>query len=89
MSKLNKSAIITSIAGLAIIVIVIISGSSYPDPLFTYGTAIGMVMIFLSLLLYVARWCRDLFISVKEKNIVGILILIFVAILFTINFIKR
>ena len=89
MSKLNKSAIITSIAGLAIIVIVIISEFSYPDSLFTHGTAIGMVMIFLSLLLYVARWCRDLFISVKEKNIVGILILIFVAILFTLNFIRR
>lgn len=31
---------VVSVVGLAIIVIVIISGSSYPDLLFTYGTAI-------------------------------------------------
>ena len=89
MSKINKIAIITSIVGLSIIVIVIISGFSYTDPLFTYGTVIGMLMIFLSLLLYVASWCRELFISVKEKNIAGILILIIVAIFFVVNFIKR
>ena len=39
-------SVAVSVVGLAIIVIVIISGFSYPDPLFTYGTAIGMRMLF-------------------------------------------
>ena len=84
MSKLNKIATITSIIGL-----VIISGVSYPHPLFSYGTAIGMLMIFLSLFLYVASWCRELFTSIKTKNIVGTIILIITAILFGIAFIRR
>ena len=46
MSKLNKIATATAIIGLSIIGVVIISESSYPDPLFSYGTAIGMLMVF-------------------------------------------
>ena len=89
MSKLNKIAIITSIVGLAIVAVVIISGTSYPHPSFSYGTTIGMLMIFLSIFLYVASWCRELFVSVKTKNIVDIIILIITAIVFIINFIRR
>lgn len=89
MIKLNKIAIILSIAGLAMIAIVIISKVSYPHPLFSYGTAIGMLMIVLSLFLYVASWCRELFISIQAKNMVGILILIITAILFSMAFIRR
>ena len=89
MSKLNKIAIITSIVGLAVVAVVIISGTSYPHPLFSYGTAIGMLIVFLSLFLYIASWFRELFVSVKTKNIVGILLLIISAIVFIINFIRR
>ena len=89
MNKLNKIATATAIVGLAIIGVVIISESSYPDPLFSYGTAIGMLMVFFSLLLYGANWCHELFVSVKTKNIVDIIILIITAILFAILFIRR
>ena len=89
MSGLNKTAIITSIIGLVFIAVVIISGSSYPDPLFSYGTAIGLLMCFVAILLYIANWCREVFVSIKNKNIVGILILIFTAILFVSSFIKN
>ena len=89
MSKVNKIATITAIIGLVIITVVIISGVSYPHPLFSYGTAIGILIVFLSLFLYVASWCSELFANIKAKNKVGIFILIFVAILFTINFIRR
>ena len=46
MSKLNKIATAIAIVGLAIIGVVIISESSYPDLLFNYATAIGMLMFF-------------------------------------------
>ena len=89
MSKLNKIATATAIVGLAIIGVVIISESSYPDPLFSYGTAIGMLMVFLSLLLYGANWCRELFVSVKTKNIVDFVFLIITFILIVIIFLRK
>ena len=89
MNKLNKIAITTSIGGLVLLILVLISGSSYPDPFYSYGTAIGMFMVFLSLLLYIVIWCRELYVSIKEKNAVDSLILIIALILFVIIFIRR
>ena len=89
MSKVNKLATITAIIGLVIITVVIISGVSYPHPLFIYGTAMGMLMVFSALFLYVVSWCSELIAEIKAKNIVGILILIITAIIFIITFIRR
>ena len=89
MSKLNKIATITSIIGLVIIGLVIYSGTSYPHPLYSYGTVIGMLLVFLSLFLFVASWCRELFVNIKTKNVVAIILLIITAIIFIINFIRR
>ena len=66
MSKLNKIAIITSLVGLAVIVIVIISGSSYPDPFFSYGTAIEMLMIFLLVLLALTSATYKIFCNILD-----------------------
>ena len=66
MSKLNKIVIITSLIGLAVIVIVIISGSSYPDPFFSYGTAIEMLMIFLLVL-----YDNNISVSMVDGSLVG------------------
>lgn len=89
MSKVNKIALISSLVGVGILVVVIISGASYPDPLYSYGTAIGMLMVFVSMLLYVASWCHELFVSIKEKAIIDILVLIITAIFFVVLFVKR
>ena len=89
MSKLNKIATVTAIVGLGQLVGVLVSGSVYPSPLFKYGTAIGMLMIFLSIFLYVVTWCRELFANIKAKNIADILLLIITAIIFIIIFIRR
>ena len=89
MMGLRKLAVITSMIGLGILGSVILSGASYPDRLFSYGTAIGMLMVFVSILLYVAVWCHQLFENVKSKNIIGIVLLVITAILFLIPFIKR
>lgn len=88
MRRLKKIAVITSIIGLGIIGIVILSGASYPNYLFTYGTVIGLLMVFVSILLYVASWCQELFENVKAKNIIGVVILVIAAILFLIPFTK-
>ena len=89
MNKLDKIATVIAIVGLALLVVVIVSGSTYPSPLFIYGTAIGMLMIFLSAILYVASWCRELFENIKAKNIIGILLLITSAIILIITIIRK
>lgn len=88
MSRLEKLAVITALIGLGSIGIVILSDTSYPNLLFTYGTAIGLLMVVVSILLYAAGWSQELFENVKEKNIIGVVILLAAAILFLVPFMK-
>lgn len=81
MNKITKTAVGTSIAALLLLGIVMLSGVAYPDSLFTYGTGIGLILLFGSVFLFVVGWGRDFWMAFKEKNKYGILILAAAAIL--------
>ena len=88
MNLITRFAVGTSVAGLLSLLIVIVSGASYPDHLFTYGTVSGLALVFLSIILYIAGWCCDFLRTFKQKNYFGIVILIVAAALFALPFIK-
>ena len=81
MNNITKTAVGTTIAALILFGIVILSGAAYPDRLFTYGTGIGLILLFVSIFLFAAGWGRDFFIAFKQKNKYDILILAAAAIL--------
>ena len=81
MNKITKTAAGTSIAALILLGSVILSGASYPDYLFTYGTGTGLILLFVSIFLFVVGWGHDFFIAFKQKNKYGVLILVVAAIL--------
>ena len=81
MNTITKTAVGTSIAALILLGIVILSGASYPDSLYTYGTGISLILLLASLILYAAGWGRDFWIAFKQQNKYGLLILVVSAIL--------
>ena len=81
MNNIAKTAVGTSITALILLGIVILSGSSYPGYLFTYGTGAGLILLFVSIFLFVVGWGRDFSIAFKQQNKYGVLILIVAAIL--------
>ena len=81
MNKITKTAVGTSIAALILLGIVILSGASYPNCLFSYGTGTGLILLFVSVFLFVVGWGRDFSIAFKQKNKHGVLILVVAAIL--------
>ena len=81
MNPITKTAVGTSIAALILLGIVILSGASYPDGLYTYGTGISLILLLASLILYAAGWGRDFWIAFKQQNKYGLLILAAAAIL--------
>ena len=81
MNKITKTAVGTSVASLILLGIVILSGSSHPAYLFTYGTGSALILMFVSIFLFVVGWGRDFSIAVKQQNKYGILTLVGAAIL--------
>ncbi len=81
MNHITQIAVGTSIAALILLGLVILSGTAYPDDLFTYGVGAGLVLMFVSILLFAAGWSRAFLIAFKQKNKYGILILVVAAVL--------
>lgn len=81
MNKINKTAVGTSTATLILLGIVVLSGASYPNNLFIYGTGTGLILLFVSVFLFAVGWGRDFSIAFKQKNKYGVLILLVAAIL--------
>ena len=81
MNRITKTAVGTSAAALILLGFVIVSGASYPDYLFTYGTGAGLILLFVSVVLFVVGWVRDLSIAFKQQNRYGVLLLTAAAVL--------
>lgn len=84
MNNITKLAVGTSVLSLSLLLLVFISKAAYPDHVFIYGTGLGLLLMFISLLLYAAGWGCDFFHAFKQKNTYGILILVIAAVLFII-----
>ena len=89
MNKITKTAVGTSIATLILLGIVIISGTAYPDYLFTYGVGFSLILMFISIFLFVVGWGHDFYIAYKQKNKYGILILVVASVLFILTILRK
>ena len=89
MNRITKIAMSTSFLSLLLIVVVIVSGVAYPNPLFNYGAGLGIVLLFGSIALFAAGWISDLRTATKQKDWLGIGILLLAAVLFLCSFFIR
>lgn len=67
-STIKKAALAFALAGLVGFLIVALTKTAYPDPLFVWLTRIAMPAIFISLGLYVVYWLMELVGLVKKKE---------------------
>lgn len=67
-SAIKKAALVFAMVGLAGLIVVMLTKSAYPDPLFVWGSRISMAAIFISLGLYAVYWLIELVELVKKKE---------------------
>ena len=82
--KLYRLAVLTCVMGLLSIAVVIVSGTAYPEILFQVLAPIGLLLIFVSLVLYVFAWVLSVKKAIKSKDYlwVGLLLLVGIILLF-------
>lgn len=67
-SPMKKAALVFALVGLGGFLLMILTNSAYPDPLFIWLTPISMAAIFISLGLYAVYWFMELVELVKKKE---------------------
>lgn len=67
-SPIKKAALAFALVGLGGFLLVVLTKSAYPDPLFVWGSRIFMAAIFISLGLYAVYWLIELVEIVKKKE---------------------
>lgn len=85
-STIKKAALVFAMVGLVGFLIVALTKTAYPDPLFVWLTRISLPAVFISLGLYVVYWLMELVDLAKRKEwglvagqlLIGVLICIFI-----------
>ena len=67
-SAIKKAALVFAVVGLVSFLLMVLTNSAYPDPLFVWGSRIAMAAIFISLGLYAIFWLMELVELVKKKE---------------------
>ena len=88
MNRLTKIAIWLGLVGLGLLLLVIASGVAHPNPLFNYGSVIGLLLLVFSIFFFVIGWVFDMKCEVKRKNWIGVAILLIAAVLFLYSFLN-
>ncbi|NLY08698.1 MAG: hypothetical protein GXZ11_02175 [Tissierellia bacterium] len=68
MNNYNKIANVTGMLGLAMILFVIVTKSSYPNIIFKVMAPIGILLVFTSCSLYFFDWIKSIVDEVKLRN---------------------
>ena len=85
-STIKKAALVFAMVGLVGFLIVALTKTAYPDPLFVWLTRISLPAIFISLGLYVVYWFMELVDLAKRKEwglvagqlLIGVLLCLFI-----------
>ena len=67
-SAIKKAALVFALVGLVGFLIVALTKTAYPDPLFVWLTRISLPAVFISLGLYAIYWLMELVELVKKKE---------------------
>lgn len=62
-----KLAVLTGGIGLLIILGVILSETAYPNLIFSIGTFVGLILVFVSVGLFIIGWSKSLYDDIKKK----------------------
>lgn len=68
MNKCYRWARIVGIAGLALLVLIVVTKAAYPHPLFRIGAPVGLLLIVLSLLLSALAWLGEVAGYVRNRQ---------------------
>ena len=75
--------------GFLSLMVVFLTDAAYPNPIFSVGTALGMGLIFLGLLLGVLHWFTDVCDAVKQRQPQELLYLLVAAAVLVFSFFRR
>lgn len=89
--KKYLSPVMTSCAaaGLLCLLVVIVTNSAYPSPVFQIGTLVGLGLIFFSMLLLMVNWMMNLHRAIKGRQFAALFCLLVAALFFLFNFFRR
>lgn len=79
--KFYKFALLTSMSGLLLIAVVLISKSAYPDVLFQFLSPIALLLMFVSFILFVLAWICLMKRKWNEKSYLTAVLLLLVGII--------
>ncbi len=68
MRNTGKYAGISAAVGLGILIAVLLSGTAYPHPMFRVGAPLGLAFVFVSVVLLIVDWVREIYKGVKERR---------------------
>lgn len=67
-TPIKRAALVFAMVGLVGFLLMILTNSAYPDPLFVWLTPISLAAVFISLGLYAVYWLMELVSLVKKKE---------------------
>ena len=67
-TPIKRAALVFAMVGLVGFLLMILTNSAYPDPLFVWLTPISLAAVFISLGLYAFYWLMELVSLVKKKE---------------------
>ena len=67
-TPIKRAALVFAMVGLVGFLLMILTNSAYPDPLFVWLTPISLAAVFISLGLYAVYWLMELVGLVKKKE---------------------
>ena len=78
-----------AVAGLGILLVVMVSGKAWPDPIYAIGAPLGMGFIALCLVFLAARWAVRFWSAVRARQLWQIAALVLAAVVCLAGFCLR
>lgn len=78
-----------AVAGLGILLVVMVSGKAWPDPIYAIGAPLGMGFIALCLVFLAARWAVRFWSAVRARQLWQIAALVLAAVVCLAGFFLR
>lgn len=78
-----------AVAGLGILLVVMLSGKAWPDPIYAIGAPLGMGLIALCLVFLAARWAVRFWGAVRARQLWQIAALVLAAVVCLAGFFLR
>lgn len=87
--RLFKIALLIGVLGLIVLLGVIVSGAANPEPLFSIGTPIGLLLCFVGTILIIVAYACEIHGGISEKKFLWVTVLLILGSLWLIRTLYR